>query len=471
MKKSIYLIFALLMLAGAVSCTDDNIGSSITDTTSTIYEDSSFALTGTSVANTRLQARTSTQLLGKLYNPGYGTLTSDVVCQLMPANVIDTTGVLSIDSCRLTLCISTSNSQAFTGDSLAPMRMSVYALNKQLPEQIYSDFDPTGYYSTSDLLGSTVYSPKSAQLQSSYSSSTGSTYYWKEVHVKLPQSFAQGIYDLYKSNREVFSDPYEFIKHYPGLYITNTYGNGRVMNYYATDVDVYYHQHVQLTDTTDTIYPAQRQSYVASTPEVINNNNLRLDPDQKIQDMVAAGEAVVMGPAGYEVNVKFPIQEIIDKYKNDTQGSLSLINTLELTIPAENISNTYGVKPPQYLLMVKRNKKDKFFEGDSLTNNEDSFYAKYNEVTHSYVFSGMRKYLLNIINNENGIASDDDIYLTITPIDVTTYTASSSYSYYYSSSSITTVTKIAPSVSQPCLAKLRLDKAKVKVVYSKQSVM
>ena len=426
MNKSIYLILALLMVAGLVSCTDENIGPSITDTRSTIYEDSSFTITGTTVANTRLQARTSTQLVGKLHNPGYGTLTSDVVCQLMPSNTIDTTGVLSIDSCRLTLCITTSNSSAFTGDSLAPMRMNVYALNKQLPTPIYSDFDPTGYYSPGDLLGSTVYSPKSAELQSSYSSSTYTTYYWKEVHVKLPQSFAQSMYDLYKSNREAFSDPDKFAAHYPGLYITNSYGNGRVMNYYATDIDVYYHQHVQLTDSTDTVYAAQRQSYVASTPEVVNNNNIKLD------------------------------------------NSLSLINTLELTIPVEKISNTYDVEPPAYLLMVKKGKKDAFFDGDSLTNDKDSFYAKYDKSTGTYVFSGMRKYLLNIIDSENGVASDDDINLTITPIDVSTYTTSNS-SYYYYGGTKTTVTKIAPSVSQPCLGKLRLDKAKIKVVYTKQS--
>ena len=80
----------------------------------------------------------------------------------------------------------------------------------------------------------------------------------------------------------------------------------------------------------------------------------------------------------------------------------------------------------------------------------------------------MRKYLLNIIDNENGVASDDDINLTITPIDVSTYTTSNS-SYYYYGGTKTTVTKIAPSVSQPCLGKLRLDKAKIKVVYTKQS--
>ena len=89
--------------------------------------------------------------------------------------------------------------------------------------------------------------------------------------------------------------------------------------------------------------------------------------------------------------------------------------------------------------------------------------------TKEYVFSGLRPYILNILNNKGGIATDEDINLTLTPIDVASYTQMSNYYYYYGSSQ-TVVTKISPAVSQPAIAKLRLDKAKIKVVYSKQSV-
>ena len=118
---------------------------------------------------------------------------------------------------------------------------------------------------------------------------------------------------------------------------------------------------------------------------------------------------------------------------------------------------------------LKKDKKNDFFEGDSLTNNKDSFYATYNSATKEYVFSGLRPYILNILNNKGGIATDEDINLTLTPIDVASYTQMSNYYYYYGSSQ-TVVTKISPAVSQPAIAKLRLDKAKIKVVYSKQSV-
>ena len=46
MKKSVTLIFAILMMIGVYSCSDENIGSSLTDTKSEIIEDSSFVMTG-----------------------------------------------------------------------------------------------------------------------------------------------------------------------------------------------------------------------------------------------------------------------------------------------------------------------------------------------------------------------------------------------------------------------------------------
>ena len=81
MKQITYALLALIVLLGTQSCTDETIGSSLTDTRTAIIEDSSFVLTGHSVPNHRLQARTSTQLVGLLKADGYGTLSSEVVTQ------------------------------------------------------------------------------------------------------------------------------------------------------------------------------------------------------------------------------------------------------------------------------------------------------------------------------------------------------------------------------------------------------
>ena len=463
MRNIILILFSLTVLMGAFSCADENIGASIVDTESAVIQDSSFIMTGTSVLNNKVLARTSTQLLGQVNSPGFGEITSDVVTELMPVAAIDTIGTSEdwIDSCRLLL---TMPENAFTGDSVVPMRLNVYALNKQLSSPIYSDFNPEGYYDPTQVMGSISYSVKSAKQFSNTTS--GENSYWRELYVPMPVEYAKSMFRLYRSNPEAFADPAEFKKYYPGLYIANSFGSGRVMNFYSTELEVFYRQKVTLEDGTDTIYPANRQGYVGSTPEVLTNNNIRLEIDENVKQMVANGDAIVMGPAGYEVNVNFPIQEIIDKYKSSTSDALAVINSLSLEIPAEVIENKYDIEPPKYLLLVKEGKKDEFFAGDSLVNNKNSFYATYSSSKKSYTFNGMREYILDILNNKGGIASSEDIHLILTPVDVTTYTQQASY---YSSAS-TVVTKIAPSVSIPSIAKLRLDKAKIKIVYSRQSI-
>ena len=167
------------------------------------------------------------------------------------------------------------------------------------------------------------------------------------------------------------------------------------------------------------------------------------------------------------MQVQFPIQDIINSFRENTSSDLGVINSLTLNIPVDLVNNEYDIAPPTNLLMVKTSKKDDFIAGDSLTNNKDSFYAVYDSDQKCYQFNGLRDYVLNIINNKHGVADAEDIDLTITPVDITTYTTSSSY--YTTGSTI--VTKIAPQVSKPAIANLRLDKAKVTITYSKQSVL
>ena len=67
----------------------------------------------------------------------------------------------------------------------------------------------------------------------------------------------------------------------------------------------------------------------------------------------------------------------------------------------------------------------------------------------------------------NGV-SDEDENISLIPVDLTTETVSSNYSYYYSSASSSVLTKVAPAVSQPAMARLNLAKAKVRLTYTKK---
>ena len=469
MKQFFNVILAACLLLGLHACTDETIGVSITDSVSSIIEDSSFVITGHSVRNDRVQMRTSTKMLGKLQADGFGQLTAEAVTSWMPAVNIDTTGTRAewIDSCRLKLRIPYRS--GFTGDSLAPMRLNVYRLNKALPSPIYSDFDPTDYYDSSDLLASESYSPSSGWLETSTSYVTGTSSYdtVRVISVPMPVELGRELFRAYKSDPSIFSAPKRFASIFPGIYINNSYGSGHVLNIKATELDVYYRKYTQLSDTTDTIYPARCQSYLASTPEVVSNNIIRFNVDDAITSMVNSGEAMIVAPAGYEVQVRFPIQDIIDKYKNNIGNNQSMINTLSLTLPVSVPFTEYNIQPPTYLLMVKTCQKDNFINGDSLANNKDSFYAIYDAQSKEYIFTGMRDYIIDIINNHGGVATEDDFNFTITPVDVTNYTYQAS-GYY--GGSTTVVTKISPMVSRPAIARLLLDKAKIKITYSKQIV-
>ena len=471
MRQLFNVILAAALLLGLYACTDDTIGVTITDSVSSIIEDSSFVITGHSVLNDRVQMRTSSKMLGALQAEGFGTVTASAVTMWMPAMSIDTTGVRSewIDSCRLKLRIPYRN--GFTGDSLAPMRLNVYSLNKALPSPIYSDFDPTDYYDTEDLLASESYSPTSGwtEVATSYVTGTAEIDTVRVISVPMPTELGRDLFDTYVSHPEKFASPKAFADVFPGIYITNSYGSGHVLNIKATELDVYYRQHAQKDDGTDTVYN-RAQTYLASTPEVTSNNIIRYDIDDAVTAMVNRGEAIIAAPAGYEVQVRFPIQDIIDKYLANVGTNQAVINSLTLTLPVSIPVTEYSIKPPTYLLMVKTSKKDAFINGDSLVNNKDSFYAIYDAADKEYEFTGLRDYIINIINNQGGIATEDDFNFTITPVDVTNYTYPMSYSYYYSSSTSSTVTKISPMVSRPAIVRLLLDQAKTKMTYSKQIV-
>jgi len=471
MKQLIHVILAAAALLGLCACADETIGVSITDNVSSIIEDSSFVITGHSVLNDRVQMRTSTKMLGALSAAGFGTIKAEAVTMWMPSMNIDTAGIkpANIDSCRLILKLPYTN--GFTGDSVAPMRLNVYRLNKPLPNPIYSDFDPAGYYDSSDLLASEAYSPCSGTVQTLESYVTGTLVMdtVRTISIPVPTQLGRDLLNAYVADPSRFASPKSFAEVFPGIYISNSYGSGHLVNIKSTEMEVYYHRHVVLNDSTE-VDSAYNQTYLASTPEIVSNNIIKFDIDDAVTSMVNSGEAIIAAPAGYEVQVHFPIQDIIDKYQANVGKSQSLINSLSLTLPASVPVTQYGIMPPTYLLMVKTSKKDQFINGDSLANNKDSFYAIYDPVLKQYQFTGLRSYLLNIINNQGGIATQDDMDFTITPVDVTNYTYQAGYSYYYGATPTSTVTKISPMVSRPALVRLLLDKAKIKMTYSKQIV-
>ena len=156
MNKNLALIVSLVsLMTAAVACDQSsNIGSSLVQDELTVYVDSNFTVVGHSVKIDSVQSRTTTQMLGRINAKGFGYLQSNIVTQFMPSTAIDTTNFTALDSLVLYMYVLDGG---YVGDSIAPMGMNIYRLNKNLPTPIYSNFDPSGYYDKKDLLASTVY--------------------------------------------------------------------------------------------------------------------------------------------------------------------------------------------------------------------------------------------------------------------------------------------------------------------------
>lgn len=448
---------SLIAASSLNSCDNDStVGASILEDVVSITVDSTFTVTGKAIPANAVQSRTLLQLLGRIDATGFGSLSSDVVTQFMPSASLDTTGITvnDIDSMKLLMGVYHGN---FIGDSITPMGIDVYRLTRDLPSPIYSNFDPTGYYDSSNKLGSLIYNASTLGDSDSLRNATYHT-----VSLKMPKSLAQEIFLAYKANPTDFSSPSTFVdKVFKGLYLRNSYGSGRLTLVSNTLMRVYYHRTTEASDGTDSIIPLMA-NYFAVTPEIVTNNNISLKLSDDITAKIQNGENIITSPTGYDVEFKFPIKDIIAAYKNGNKDKASVINSLTLEIPVDSVKNNYGFGPSSYILMILKNKKDEFFNNNSLPDNLSSFTAAYDSNYSCYAFANLRDYLVSLLDKED--ITEDDYTFVMTPVNVTTETSGS---YYYSTSIVTSVT---PYITKPTLTKLLLDDAKIKFTYSDQSI-
>jgi hypothetical protein len=450
---------ALLAASSISSCGDSsNIGSSLIQDESAVVIANDFTITGHTVTSQKVQSRTNTQVLGRIMADGYGSFSSNFVAQLMPTSTLDTEGVTvnDIDSLKLLMYVTTGD---FVGDSLVPMGLEVFRLNKALKAPMYTNEPISNYFSESDKLADCVYvcnalgQPDSIQALS-----------YRLIEAKMPDQLARDFYTQYVNHPETFATPSAFAEYFPGICVRNSYGSGRVVTIASTLMRMYYHATEQDDDGNDTIV-SYYGNYFAVTPEIMVNNNIEYQMDRELQARIDNGENIIVAPVGTDVEITLPLEELITYYKQNS-GSLSVLNSLSLDIPVEKITNDYGIEPPENLLMVLRSQRDSFFKNGDLTDDETSFYAVYDSANKRYRFSGLRTYLLNMLAKSE-ITADDYTFI-LTPVDVESETSTSTY--YYTTATTTTVTAINPYIGAPAMAKLDIDNAKLSMAFSTQTV-
>lgn len=452
------LATAVAVASSLIACQngDTTIGSGLVGDEQGVVIADSFPVIGHSIPNQSIQGRTITQLLGSIQAKGYGDLSSDFVTQFMPAQKLsDSLSLESFDSIRLSMAIPMG---AYVGDSVAPMGLEVYRLNRVLPFPIYSDFNPADYYDPSALVGNAMYACNATMATDSVQKLA-----FRRIDVKLPDELGRELLTLYKEKPEAYSVPSEFAKSFPGLYVKNSYGSGRVVKVGSTVMQVFYHTW-QVDSIKKPYKVPQIGTYFAVTPEIVTNNNIDFVQASALTERVDSGQQLLVAPAGMDVELTFPTRQVIDYYR-DNGSSLSVLNTLTFTVPVEEITNDYSITPPDNVLLVLSSEKNEFFRKNDVTNDKTSFVGTYDSYNKQYTFSSMRNYLVEMLKKDT--LEEKDYTFTLTPVSLSTETSGSNY--YYGTST-TYVNAITPYVETPAMCRLLLDKATVKLTFTTQTV-
>lgn len=469
--KSIYAAAAALFsLAAFSSCEDSTspIGGSLVNGEVTIVVDTlEMKLDALSILEPNFDSRTQTKLLGRINVPEYGSLDCSFVSQLMCAtkmNIPDSITVNDVDSMRMVLTVPRGS---LTGDSLAPQQLKVYQLTKQLPSDINSTFDPKGYYNPSDPLGVKSYTLSALSMNDSLFKLQGSI----RIPIMLPRKLAQDIFTAYKNNPETFQWPQTFAQYFPGVYVEQNFGNGCIGVISAMKFYTYWHYMKQVYQKKDDdsgeyhYVPTLARDSVclfSSQPEVLSANKITYNVSDYLKNLANKGKSIITTPGGYYVNVKFPAQEIIDKYDRDLY-SVAVVSKLSFEIPAEAVENDYGLEAAPHLLMVKASERESFFRENKIPDGKTSFYAAYNSEKKCYTFAGMREYILDLINSGKPV-DPADMDFSLVPVVVSTEEVPN-----YSSST-TYVTRCAPYIGRPTVTQLDTDKAIICFSYSRQTM-
>lgn len=450
---------AIFFLSG---CNDDLtlVGSTIQPKgdKNTVYTDT-FQMLASTIKKDSLFARTNDGLLGEIYDPLYGKLKSDYLCQFYcsenykfphtPYNGI-------IDSVSLKI-----NFEYWTGDPYALMGAKVYAIKKPLKKNYYTNLPVEDYYDMNSVLGSKAYAALSSRIIhiDSIKNLRTNAYeyrYYRTINIPLLSELGTRFYNETVNNPSSFANQEAFNRFFPGLYITTDYGSGNIIQ--VDNTLLYFYFRRPKSSKNDSLV---RDSVVFQvTKEVIQHNRFQSFNDERL---LAPNDkyAFVKTPAGIYPRFVIPSKEIARKVKG------RLLNTMILDLkytPEENWK--YAMNPPSHLLLMPEDSLPKFFENRNVENGITTFISTdgtsplytnlgYNRASRTYSFSN----IINLLQTHMKNKPDEDLRVLAVPVNriyAIQQESRASTVYYY--------TKTFENYLIPSGVKIKTDKESMKIV-------
>lgn len=437
--KNLVLGF-VLGIAFLSGCNDElsQVGPSIQPNSdrSYVYADT-FYLEASTVQLDSIYARTASGLLGQLYDPLYGNLKADYICEFYcPEDYQFAYEPLDgkVDSMAFFILYE-SGEDGYVGDSLAPMTAQVYQVTKSLERNFYTNLDPTEYCDMQTLLGQKTYTAYDLSISDSIRSITDTSdeyYYTPNVRIRISTDVAQRFYDETVNNPSTFQDQDSFNAFFPGFYVTTSYGTGNILKVAQSTFYIYYRYQTETSAGNDTIISTYEQFNV--TKEVIQMNQIK---NGNIDQLLVPNEqyTYLKSPAGVCTKLVLPAADIKEAIGD------RILNNLDFSLQAMPQEEwLYALEAPTYLILMPEDSVKNFFEESRVNDSNTSFLCTYDTDTRIYSFGNIS----NVVREHLSLNPEEDLRLLIFPVSV---------SYDSSSGSTTAISHYM----MPAAVKLKKD--------------
>lgn len=409
---------AIGLAATLYSCDDTTtgIGDFVADTDEITASAQTFEATTKTLKYTDLNpngvfSRTSNAYLGKFTDPDFGTYTSDFITQINCTEDFEFPETMQ-DIVSTTLELSYSS---FFGDSLAPMRVRVDLLNREIDDDgedlglYYTSYNPEDFYDKNkEALAEQDYAVRNNSWTDEEIDSIKSAdgYYPplvidldKAKKAKGEETFSAYLKRKYNEDKNNFKDSYSFIHNVlPGFYVHNTSGEGSIL--YIGDIwlrmKVSYLMESSSGKVDSLVY-----TYIpfAATNEVYMSTRLSNSGDNLERLAAETHNTYLKTPAGLCTEVKLPLKEMYEALGNDTLNSVSMSFTKYKNISESSANSPYKMGTPQNLLLIRKSEVKDFFEQKQNYDSKTSFLGTYNSTTNSYSFSQMNRLISQIFSD------------------------------------------------------------------------
>ena len=375
-----------------------------------IYTDTVY-LDATTIKLDSIYANTVYGMLGEIYDPTYGSLKSSYMCQFYAPEIgvfPDTVINNQIDSVVLRICY-----HSYLGDSLAPMEVSVYPITKALNENYYTNVSPSDYYDSETVWGRKGYTARDLNVSDSLNIANQ---YLKNLYVRLPDDLGVKFYEEWrKPAPNAFSSADAFVKFFPGVYVTPTFGSGSILfvgGMYVNEgtfVDVYFKYIATTKDSNgnDSTYVNNGITTFNVTKEIVQLNNYQSSHDE---NLLQPDEEKVYAktPAGIFPKITIPIPDIINKMgaKKFTNAKLSLS-----VFGKDEWEYSFGY--PSKLLLINQDSVTTFFENKLVADNRTTYASTFgSSLAYTYNFGNVSAVIQNAITN----SPDKNLELLLIPV-------------------------------------------------------